>query len=111
MKINSKINKRVNESVAECHKVLVDAIIELLKQIGAKDGQDVLFRKILFLYESFNNTTETKLADRIAYCKREGHTPYIIISMGSDCTASDAYLSLSSLELIYNEVRKIVLSE
>lgn len=111
MKINSKINKRVNESMAECHKVLVNAIIELLKQIGTEVGQDVLFRKTLFLFQSFNNTTETKIADRIAYCEREGGTSYFIISMGSDCTASDAYMNLSNLKLIYDEVRKIVLSE
>ena len=34
MKINPKINKRVNDSVAECRKVIVNATIELMKEIA-----------------------------------------------------------------------------
>ena len=108
MKINSKINKRVNESVAECRKVIVEATINLLKSIGAESGQDVTFSKTLFLFQHKENTTETIIADRIAWCDGRGDKSFYMLEMNGNMHTSDMMLSLSSLMIIYKEVKKIV---
>ena len=110
MKINPKINKRVKDSVAECRKCLTDATIELLKMI-AEPGQDVVFDKILILHQERSGMTETVLANRIAYCTGRGDSEFYILGMGEDGTASNMFLSLSNLQTIYNDVRKVVREE
>ena len=112
MKIKPSVNKNVTAAVKNCREVLVSETIGLLKQIGAEQGQDVLFRKMLFLYQHKGNTTETIICDRIAYCGvgRNGNG-YYMVSMGKDeyvAPASDLFLSLSSLQIIYDEVRRVV---
>lgn len=109
MKINPKINKRVNESVAECRKVLVDAIIELLKSIGAERGEEVSLGKMLFMFQSKGNTTETIICDMIAYEDRCSN-PYLIVSQGDSCHSS-SFLSIDSLLLIFDAVKAVVRSE
>ena len=52
MKVNPKITKQVNDSVAECHEMIKNAIVILLKQIGAGNGDVVVFNRILFLFQS-----------------------------------------------------------
>lgn len=107
MKINAKINKRVNESVADCRKVLVDATIELLKKI-AEPGQDVVFGKILIMHHFKGGNSETWLADRIAYMDGRGDEPFFITNFGDDYPASSFFISLDHLQTIYEEVRRIV---
>ena len=83
----------------------------LLKQMRAEPGQDVLFKKALFLYQHKDNTTETVVCDRIAYAGREGSESYYIVSMGSDeyvPPRSDMFLTLDSLRIVYEEVRRVV---
>ena len=111
MKIKPSVNKNVTAALKNCREVLVSETIGLLKQIGAEQGQDVVFKKMLFLYQHKGNTTETVICDRIAYAGREGSTPYYIVSMGNDeyvAPVSDMFLSLSSLQTIYDEVRRVV---
>ena len=108
MKINPKINERVNNSVAECRKVLVDATIELLKSIGAETGQDVLFTKTLFLFQHKGNTTETVVCDRISFGPKE-EIPFLIVSMGeAGMVKSSIFMPISTLQAIYEEVREVV---
>ena len=109
MKINSKINKRVNESVAECHKVLTDAIIELLKSIGAENGQDVSLGKMLFMYQSKGNTTETIICNMIAYEER-GSNPFLIVRQG-DSYYGSYFMSIDSLLVVFDAVKAVVRSE
>lgn len=110
MKIYAKINKRVNESVAECRKVIVEATIELMRKI-AEPGQDVVFNKILIMHQRNSaNTTETLLADRIAYMDGRDGNSYYVFRMG-DKYGSNIFVSLDNLMLIYNEVKKVVEAE
>ncbi len=109
MKINPKINKRVNESEAEFRKVLVDAIIELLKSIGAERRQDVSLGKMLFMFQNKGNTTETIICDMIAYEDRCSN-PFLIISQGDSCHSS-YLLSIDSLLVIFDAVKAVVRSE
>lgn len=109
MKINPKINKRVNESVAECRKVIVNATIELMKKI-AEPGQEVFFDKILIMHHFKGGNSETWLADRISYGNGRGGNDFFITNLGDDYPASSFFLSLDHLQTIYNEVRKIVLN-
>ena len=110
MKINPKINKRVNESVADCRKVITDATIELLKMI-AEPAQDVVFDSVLIMHQRYNSrATETILANEIAYMDGRGGDGFYIIRMGERCRSS-LFLSLDSLLLIYNEVKKVVQAE
>lgn len=109
MKINPKINKRVNESVAECRKVLVNATIELLKSIGAERGGDVSLGEMLFMFQSKGNTTETIICDMIAYEDRCSN-PYLIVSQGDSCHSS-CFLSIDSLLVIFDAVKAVVRSE
>ena len=108
MKINKKTNERVNNAVAECRKALVESTIDLMKQIGAESGQDVLFTKTLFLFQHKGNTTETIVADRIAWCDGRGERSFYLLEMDGEMHRSDMMLSLSSLMAIYKEVSKIV---
>lgn len=111
MKIKTSIGKNVSAAVANCREVLVNETIGLLKQMRAEPGQDVLFKKALFLYQHKDNTTETVVCDRIAYAGREGSESYYIVSMGSDeyvPPRSDMFLSLDSLQAVYGEVRRVV---
>lgn len=107
MKINPKITEKVDESVAECRKVLVDSTIELLRLIGKNGYEEVVFDKILFLFQARNNISETILADRIEY-NMARNVDYYFVTMGSKMTHSSNELSLSNLQIIYEEVRKIV---
>lgn len=111
MKINPKINKRVNESVAECRRVLTDAIIELLKSIGAENGQDVSLGKMLFMYQSKGNTTETIICDMIAYEDIYSNPyPYIVVRHDDEYHSS-SFLSIDSLLVIFDAVKAVVRSE
>ena len=109
MKINPKINTRVNESVAECRKVLVSSTIELLRQICKSESYEVVvFSRILFLYQTKNNVSETILADRIEY-NWEANPDYFFVNMNGDSMGqSSANLSLSNLQVIFEEVRNLV---
>lgn len=112
MKIKSSIGKNVTEAVRNCREVLVQETVNLLKQIGAEQGDDVLLKRMLILFQTKpDGTSETIVCNRIAYAGREGSTPYYIVSMGKDEEVpyrSDMFLSLTNLEAIYNEVRRVV---
>ena len=111
MKINSKINKRVNESVAECRKVITEATIELLKKIGAEVGQDVVFRHTLILHNFKNETSETILADSIAYMDSQKGSQFYVTQFNDEYWGSSCFLSIDNMLRIYNEVRSLVRSE
>ena len=106
MKINPKINKRVNESVADCRKVLTEATIELLKKI-AEPNQVVVFNRILILYPSNGNVTATVLADRIVFEDKTSQ-PFYLVYMDDESTSSSYFLSLSNMQIIYDEVRRVI---
>jgi len=110
MKIKPSVNKNVKEAVKNCREVLVNETVGLLKQMRAEPGQDVLFKKALFLYQHKDNTTETVVCDRIAYCPSMTRSFYIL-SMGEDMYVpprSDIFLTLDSLRIVYEEVRRVV---
>lgn len=111
MKISRKINNRVNESVAECRKTFTDVTIELLKMLGTKPTQPVMFREMLILYQHKGNKTLTLIADRIYYCETEGGDPFYMISTDNDNFTTSTFLSLSNMQIIYNLVRWLVLAE
>lgn len=106
MKIKASIGKNVSVAVGNCREVLVQETINLLKSIGADEGQDVLLGQMLFLYQRKGYTTETVVCDRIDYC-RSGQ-PFYIVSMDGEMARSSVFLSLDSLEAIYEAVRKVV---
>lgn len=109
MNVNRKITKKVDESVLECRKNIVNATIELLKSIGAESGEDVLFRKTLFIFQHKENTTETIVCDRIMFGHDKAATQYYFVSMDGDKWCRGSYqLSLDSLNIIYKEVLKVV---
>ena len=108
MRINPKINKRVNESVAECRKVLIDATIDLLKQIDANRGEDVLFGKILIFFQMNKNVSETITCDRIAYCESNNDNNFFLLYLNDKPQKNSYMISLSNLQYIYNEVRRLV---
>lgn len=112
MKIKSSIGKNVSTAVQNCREVLVTETINLLKTMGVEPGQDVLLNRMLILFQTKpDGTSETIVCDRIAYAGREGSTPYYIVSMGKDEYApyrSDLFLSLTNLQVIYEEVRRVV---
>ena len=108
MKINAKINKQVNESVANCRKVFEESTIEMLKMLGAKPTEEVKFFRTMILFQQDGKKSATLLADRIYYCEREGCTPFYMISMEKDHYTTSSFLSLSNLFLIYKEVRALV---
>ena len=101
----------MSTAVTNCREVLVNETINLLQLMGAEPGQDVVLKNVLFLYQHKGNTTETIVCNRIAYAGREGSQPYYIVSMGKDeyvAPRSDLYLTLDSLQAIYDEVRRVV---
>lgn len=110
MKIKPSINKNVTMAVENCHEVIVNETINLLKLIGAERGKDVPLRRVLFLFQHNGNVTETVICSSIAYCD-SGSTGYYLLSMGSENHypyQSSDYLSLSNLLIIYEEVRRVV---
>ena len=110
MKINPKINKRVNDSVEECHKVITEATVELLKSIGAECGEDVSLRNTLFLFQNKdNNTTKTIVFNMVAYEDR-GSKPYLIVRHGDSYHAS-YFMSINNLLTIFYAVKAVVRSE
>ena len=112
MKIKSSIGKNVSVAVSNCREVVVQETINLLKQLGAEEGQDVLLKDILFLYQRKGNTTETVVCDRIAYGSRRGGQPFYIVSMDDNkMCQSSIFLSIDSLLTIYEAVRKVVREE
>ena len=108
MKINSKINKRVNESVAECRRVLTDAIIELLKKTDAARGEDVPFGKVMIFFQMKNGLSETIVCNSICYLESEGDGSFFLLYMGDKPQLMSDMLSLSNLQYVYNEIVKLV---
>ena len=108
MKIDSKINKRVNESVANCRKVITEATIELLKKIGVNRGEFVSFGKIMIFYQMKDNLSETITCDRISYCDDENGDSFFLLYMSDKPQKNSYVLSLSNLQYVYNEVRRLV---
>ncbi len=107
MKINQKITKQVNDSVAECRKVLINSTFMLLTHIGNSGTNVVVFDKILFLFQTKNNISETIIADRIEY-NMEHSIDYYFVSLNGEMAHSSCELSLSNLQIIYEEVRKMM---
>lgn len=108
MKINSKINKRVNESVAECRRVITEATIELLKKTGAASGEDVPFGKVMIFFQMRNGQSETIVCDSIIYSESEGNDSFFALYMGGKAQMTSSMLSLSNLQYVYNEILKLV---
>ena len=107
MKINPKHNKIVSNAAYELRKALVAQTIELLKLIGTEVGDDVMFDKILILHQrKKNGLTETIVADQLSY-NDSGKAPYYILELG-DNLASSLFLSIDCLQVVYNEVYKVV---
>lgn len=112
MKIKSSIGKNVGVAVTNCREVLVQETINLLKLIGAEDGQDVMLGQMLFLYQRKGNTTETVVCDRISYGPDECSERFYFVSMEGDVMCrSSIFLSIDSLMAIYEAVRKVVRKE
>ena len=111
MKIKPSVNKNVSTAVSNCREVLVTETIGLLKLIGAEEGQDVILKDILFLYQRKGNTTETVVCDRIASSNGRQGSSYYIVSMDGEMCRSDLFLSIDSLLAIYEAVRKVVREE
>ena len=82
----------------------------MLKQIGAEQGQDVVFGKILILFQTKpDGTSETIVCDRIAYC--DGQRSYYVVSMGAEGNVpchSSLFMSVSNLEAVFAEVKRVV---
>lgn len=111
MKIKSSIGKNVSVAVSNCREVLVQETINLLKQIGAEEGQDVLLGQMLFLYQRKGNTTETVVCDRIGYSSGRSGQPFYIVSMNGEMCRSSVMLTVYSLLAIYEAARKVVREE
>ena len=111
MKIKPSIGKNVSVAVSNCREVLVQETINLLKSIGAEDGQDVLLRQMLFLYQRKANTTETVVCDRIGYMDGRGNTPFYIVSMNGEMCRSSVFLTVDSMLAVYEAVRNVLRKE
>lgn len=112
MKIKTKTNKRVNNAVAECRKAITESTIELLKQLGAEVGQDVVFRHTLILHNFKNETSETILADRIAYMdSQKDGSQFYVTQFNDEYWGSSCFLSIDNMLRIYDEVKCLVRSE
>lgn len=99
-------------AVSNCREVLVQETINLLKQICAEKGQDVMLGQMLFLYQRKGNTTETMVCDRIMYAEGRNGTRFYMVCVGeNEMTQSDMSLSIDSLLAIYEAVRKVVREE
>ena len=111
MKVNEKINKRVNDSVAECHKVLTDSIINLLKSVGVESCREFCFGRVLFLYQTKNNVSETIVADRIVWCDSQEEGTFFIVTMNGKMAKSHIFMSISNLQAIYEEIKRVIRSK
>ena len=111
MKIKKSVGKNVCVAVSNCREVIIRETINMLKQIGAEDGDDVVFGQTLFLHRSNGNTMETTVCDRISYSDRRGGHPFYIVSMDGDMCLSSIFLSIDNLLAIYKAVRKVVREE
>ena len=110
MKIKSSVNKNVSVAVQNCREVLVTETIGLLKQIGVEPGQDVFFGRTLFLFQTKDNMSETILVNSISYADGRNGMLYYMVAFGSGerFCKSDIMLSVSNLQTVYEEVRRVV---
>ena len=108
MKINPKNLRAVTEATQTLRKTLVEQTIELMKLIGAEKCQPVTFDTTLILYQrEKNGLMKTIIADRVSY-DQNLETKYLIIEMDGNDFNSSLTLSLSNLQVIYNEIYKVV---
>ena len=99
-------------AVSNCREVVVQETVNLLKQIGAEEGQDVLLGQMLFLYQRKGNTTETVVCDRIVYGSDKCASRFYFVSTDDNkMCQSSIFLSIDSLLAIYEAVRKVVREE
>lgn len=112
MKIKSSVGKNVNAAVANCRKVLVEETINLLKSIGAENGDDVYFKRLLLLHGHKGNTTDTMVCKRIVYNEgKDNRYSFFIVSMENGVYTSSIYMSIDNLMAVYNAVREVVREE
>lgn len=108
MKINPKHNKIVGNAAHELRKVLVEQTIALMKMIGTEQGQTFTFEKPLILYErKRNGSLETIIADRVSYSE-SGNAPSLLTELCDKHYYFSFFMSISNLQIIYNEVYKVV---
>ena len=111
MRIKPFINKNVTVALINCRSVLVQETVNLLKQLGAENGQDVLLKEMVFLYQRRGNTTETVVCDRVAYDDRGGGDCYYLVSMDGGKCYSSVQLNIDSMLTIFDAVCKVVRAE
>ena len=96
-------------AVQECRQVIIDAIVELLKQIGAEDSQYVTLNNMLIMHQrTMDGMMRTVLCDRVSYYVDRENKYHLIASGGDYCIQLSSELSLDNLQMLYGEVRKVV---
>lgn len=112
MKINPKHNKIVGDAAYELRRVLVEQTIALMKMIGTEQGQTFTFGKTLILYQrKKNGLLETIIADRVSYIDSgidSGIAPYLFTELCDGNDFLSFFMSISNLQIIYDEVYKAV---
>ncbi len=107
MKISQGISKNVNNARRNYRNVLIESIIVLAKKLGAKNGDLVLItEKDLIIHQQEGDKTKSYVVNQIAFSDDTS-----IIGFYHDCEMrlTSPFISISNLEIIYNEIRKAVL--
>lgn len=114
MKINPKIKLDVQTAQKAYRKALVNSIVELAKQVGARSGEDVALSNdpndTIFLYDTNQRNIEVKCIDRLSYLTT-GNTCSILVMLDSKGVALDSDLSIDNLETIYKRMCQVVTKE
>ncbi len=112
MKISPKINKRVNKSVAECRRVLTDAIIELSKSIGAENGQDISINPVPVVIPKIEHhgriTYETRVFNTIAYEDNRQGYQYFMVSGEYGAIETSTFMPVDGILAVYDSLKKTV---
>lgn len=109
MKINPKHNRKVNEEAKIFRSILIGQTIELMKLIGCEPNSDFTFKRTLIMYQrERNGLMRTVLADKVAYDENKGGNPFLMVESEDGWFMSSCFMSLSNLQIIYEEVYKQV---
>lgn len=115
MKIKKSITKNVKDALDECKRTLTWAILELCKEIGGENNNEVNLQSpiVLAIAKAGNRKgsmlIESNFVNRIFYGPMDRMGGRFILCYDDDGIASSYDLSIMDLQIIYNELKKTVL--
>lgn len=117
MRIKKSLTNKVKVSLQDCRKQLILAIIELCKQIDKNESGTIAFLQPFVLSNvkmdkrSIMFNVEHMVVTHIIYGPTDRMDQSFILECDETGMTSSIWLSIGDLEIVYNQIVKVVRNE